>query len=165
MHTNTHVLKCVDIRAWHAVGEEPDYTHQHTQCVCVSLCACRLPTGCNVPALPTICPMCSAGVACHTQVPTHKPSAAAAAYVYSCVPLQAAYCQVEPTHKFFWQEVARRVGTRTAGQCFDKVFAAAPSPPPAKLAKTKLTVSAVGMTQPPLAAVDMALPACMSRST
>ena len=53
---------------------------------------------------------------------------------------QAAYCQVEPTHKFFWQEVARRVGSRSAGECFDRVFAAARSPPPAKLSKTKLTV-------------------------
>ena len=57
------------------------------------------------------------------------------------LPSQAAYCQVEPTHKFFWQEVARRVGSRSAGECFDKVFAAARSPPPAKLSsKAKLTV-------------------------
>lgn len=54
---------------------------------------------------------------------------------------QVAYCQVEPTHKFFWQEVSRRVGSRSAGECFDKVFAAARSPPPARVNKAKLTVS------------------------
>lgn len=52
--------------------------------------------------------------------------------------LQAVYCQVEPTHKYLWQEVARRVGSRTAGECVDRVFASARSPPPAKISKTKV---------------------------
>lgn len=51
---------------------------------------------------------------------------------------------MEPTHKFFWQEVARRVGSRSAGECFDKVFAAARSPPPARVSKAKLTVRVEG---------------------
>jgi len=66
---------------------------------------------------------------------------AAAAAAAAAAALQAAYCQVEPTHKYFWQEVARRVGSRTAGECFDRVFASARSPPPAKISKTKVTVS------------------------
>ncbi|GAX77637.1 hypothetical protein CEUSTIGMA_g5080.t1, partial [Chlamydomonas eustigma] len=35
--------------------------------------------------------------------------------------LQMAYFKVEPTHPLFWQEVAKRVPGRTAGECFSKV--------------------------------------------
>ncbi len=56
--------------------------------------------------------------------------------------LQAAYCRVEPTHRFFWQEVAARVGSRSASECFAKIFDAARSPAPgAKLHRSKIEVS------------------------
>jgi hypothetical protein len=54
-----------------------------------------------------------------------------------------AYCQVEPTHRFFWQEVAARVGSRSANECFAKIFDAARSPAAgAKLPRAKTVVSA-----------------------
>jgi hypothetical protein len=60
-----------------------------------------------------------------------------------CWCCQVAYCQVEPTHRFFWQEVAARVGTRSASECFAKIFDAARSPAAsAKLPRPKTVVSA-----------------------
>jgi hypothetical protein len=57
---------------------------------------------------------------------------------------QVAYCQVEPTHRFFWQEVAARVGSRSASECFAKIFDAARSPAAsAKLPRAKTVVSLV----------------------
>jgi hypothetical protein len=61
------------------------------------------------------------------------------AQVLPWLPVQVAYCQVEPTHPFFWQEVARRVGGCTAADCFSKIFDAAKSPAPSKAAARKIT--------------------------
>ncbi|KAI8465583.1 MAG: hypothetical protein J3K34DRAFT_461332 [Monoraphidium minutum] len=42
--------------------------------------------------------------------------------------LQAAYCQVAPTHPFFWAEIAKRVPGRSATECFSRLFEAARPP-------------------------------------
>lgn len=44
------------------------------------------------------------------------------------LPPQVSYLNVEPTHPFFWQEVARHVAGRTAAECFTRVFDAQKSP-------------------------------------
>lgn len=62
--------------------------------------------------------------------------------------LQAAYFKVEPTHPFFWQEVARHVPGRTATQCFSKMFDAHKSPEErAKAPKRRQLAKAVAIPQ------------------
>lgn len=60
--------------------------------------------------------------------------------------LQIASLRVEPSHKFYWQEIARRVPGRTAAECFSKVFDAQKTPQErAKLPRQRALVQKASM--------------------
>jgi hypothetical protein len=60
------------------------------------------------------------------------------ATIRPCTPLpQAAYCQVPPTHPYFWAEVAKRVPGRNAAECFQRIFSGVRSPPDGAAARKR----------------------------